>query len=126
MGGQHHAPAALPPGKTRYPLFVQEAGWAPAPVWTCAKDLSPTGIRSPDRPAHSQTLYRLSYPDQGVMLAACNFRLDRVILAILFGFMTSCNLVCGTIYWSKISQPHSLFFLTLEICVCVCIYIYCI
>ena len=21
MGGQHHAPAALPPGKTRYPLY---------------------------------------------------------------------------------------------------------
>jgi hypothetical protein len=27
-----------------------------------AENLSPTGIRSPDRPAHSQSLYRLSYP----------------------------------------------------------------
>jgi hypothetical protein len=28
----------------------------------CAKNLAPTGIRSPDCPAHSQSLYRLSYP----------------------------------------------------------------
>jgi hypothetical protein len=42
--------------------IVQEAGWAPGPVWTCAKNLAPTGIQSPDRPAHSQLLYRLSYP----------------------------------------------------------------
>jgi hypothetical protein len=41
---------------------VQEAGWAPGPVWTCAKNLAPTGISSPDRPARSQSLYRLSYP----------------------------------------------------------------
>jgi hypothetical protein len=60
MGGQHHAPAALPPGKTRYPLH-RRAGWAPGPVWTCAKNLAPTGIRSTDRPARRQSLYRLSY-----------------------------------------------------------------
>jgi hypothetical protein len=28
----------------------------------CAKNLAPTGIRSPDRTACSQSLYRLSYP----------------------------------------------------------------
>jgi hypothetical protein len=27
-------------------------------VWTCAKNLAPTGIRSPDRPACNQSLYR--------------------------------------------------------------------
>ena len=31
--------------------IVQEAGWAPGPVWTGAENLAPTGIRSPDRPA---------------------------------------------------------------------------
>jgi hypothetical protein len=31
--------------------FVQEAGWASGLIWTCAKNLAPTGIRSPDRPA---------------------------------------------------------------------------
>jgi hypothetical protein len=50
----------LRPGKTRYPL--QEAGWASGPVWTGAENLSPTGIRSPDRPARRLSLYRLSYP----------------------------------------------------------------
>jgi hypothetical protein len=31
------------------------------PVWTGAENLAPIGIRSPDRPARSQSLYRLSY-----------------------------------------------------------------
>jgi hypothetical protein len=30
------------------------------PVWTVAENLSPTGIRSPDRPTRSESLYRLS------------------------------------------------------------------
>ena len=42
--------------------IVQEAVWAPGPVWTGAENLTPTGIRSPDRPARSQWLYRLLYP----------------------------------------------------------------
>jgi hypothetical protein len=37
-------------------------GWVGAgPVWTGAENLALTGIRSPDRPACSQSLYRLSY-----------------------------------------------------------------
>ena len=40
--------------------IVQEAGWAPWSVWTGGKS-RPTGIRSPDRRARSQSLYRLSY-----------------------------------------------------------------
>jgi hypothetical protein len=37
--------------------------WGPQyiPVWTGAQNLTPTGIRSPDRPARSQSLYGLSY-----------------------------------------------------------------
>jgi hypothetical protein len=57
--GQRHAPTALPPGKTRYPLY--EGGWAPGPVWISAETLDPTGIRSPDRPARSESLYRLQF-----------------------------------------------------------------
>ena len=49
------------PGKDPVPI-VQEAGWAPGPVRTGAENLVPTGIWSPDRPARSQSLYRLSYP----------------------------------------------------------------
>ena len=54
------------PGKDPVPI-VQEAGWAPGPVWTGAENLAPSGIRSPDRPARSQALYRLSYP-KSIML----------------------------------------------------------
>jgi hypothetical protein len=48
-------------GKVPVPI-VQEAGWAVGSVWTGAENLASTGIRSPDRPARSQSLYRLSYP----------------------------------------------------------------
>jgi hypothetical protein len=43
VGGQLHVSAALPPGKTRYPLYRRLCG-------------------SPERPAGSQSLYRLGYP----------------------------------------------------------------
>jgi hypothetical protein len=61
-------PGRFTPGKDPVPI-VQEAGWAPGPVWMGAKNLVPTGIRSPDRPARSQSLYRLSYPGSHVFLA---------------------------------------------------------
>jgi hypothetical protein len=41
--GQHHAPAAFTPGKDPVPI-VQEAGWAPDPVWIGAENLSPPGF----------------------------------------------------------------------------------
>jgi hypothetical protein len=66
VSGQRHAPAALlPPGKGPPIPIVQEAGWAPEPVWTQRieeKSFAPPGIepRSLSRPARSQTLYCLS------------------------------------------------------------------
>jgi hypothetical protein len=63
VSGQRHAPAAiLPPGKGPPVPIVQEAGWAPEPVWTQRveeKSFAPAGIepRSPGSPARSQTLY---------------------------------------------------------------------
>ena len=53
------------PGKDRVPI-VQETVWAPGPVWTGGKS-RPTGIRSPDRPARSKSLYRLRYPAQPLL-----------------------------------------------------------
>ena len=58
--GGRHALAAFTPGKEPAPI-VQEAGWAPGLVWIGAENLAPTGIRSLDLPAHSESLYRLSY-----------------------------------------------------------------
>ena len=49
------------PGKDPVTI-VQEAGWAPGPVWPGAENLTSTGIRSLDRPTCSQSLYWLSYP----------------------------------------------------------------
>ena len=37
---------------------VQEAGWYSGPVWTGAENLASMEIRSPDRPAPSESLYR--------------------------------------------------------------------
>ena len=55
-------PGCFNPGSDPVPI-VQEAGLASGLVWTGAENLtSPTGIRSPDRPARSESLYRLSYP----------------------------------------------------------------
>ena len=51
-------PGLLYPGKDPVPI-VQEAGWAPGPVWTGGKS-RPHGDSFPDRPARSQSLYRLS------------------------------------------------------------------
>ena len=47
------------PGKDPV-LILQEAGWAPGPVWTGGKS-RPHRNSIPDRPARSQSLYRLSY-----------------------------------------------------------------
>jgi hypothetical protein len=44
------------PGNEPVPS-VQEATWAPAPVWTDAENLAPTWIPFPDRLAHSESLY---------------------------------------------------------------------
>jgi hypothetical protein len=48
------------PGKDPVPN-VQEDWWAPWLVLTGVENLASTGIRSPDRPARNQSLYRLSY-----------------------------------------------------------------
>ena len=42
--------------------IVQEAEGAPGPVWTGAENPASTEIRSPDRPARSESLCRLRYP----------------------------------------------------------------
>jgi hypothetical protein len=51
----------LPPEKTRYPLY-RRLGGPQGRYGQVRKNLAFTGIRSPDRPACNQSLYRLSYP----------------------------------------------------------------
>jgi hypothetical protein len=61
VGGQRHAPAALLPGKTRYPLY-RRLGGSQSRSGQVRKISPPTGIRSMDHPARSESLYRLSSP----------------------------------------------------------------
>ena len=50
-----------PRGRDLVPI-VQEAGWALGSVWKGAENLARTRIRSPGRPARSESLYRLRFP----------------------------------------------------------------
>jgi len=52
--GQPHPLVASTTGKDLVPI-VQEAGWAPGPVWTGRKSY-PHRDSIPDHPAHSQSL----------------------------------------------------------------------
>ena len=47
VGGQRYAPAFLPPGKTRYPLYRRLSG-PQGRFGQVRKIKPPTGIRSPD------------------------------------------------------------------------------
>jgi len=61
VSGQQHAPAALYPRERPGTHFtiLQEAGWAPWPVWTGGRT-RPHRDSILDRPGRSQSLYRLS------------------------------------------------------------------
>jgi hypothetical protein len=68
-------PGRFNPGKDPVST-VQEAGWAPGPILMCAKNLSPTGIRSPDHPDRSQSLYRLSYRAHHIKMVRSNYNVS--------------------------------------------------
>jgi hypothetical protein len=61
VGGQHHLLVVLLLGKTKHPLYGRLGGpqGCSGGVW---KISPPTRIRSQDYPAHSESLYRWSYP----------------------------------------------------------------
>ena len=52
-------PSHFTAGKDPVPI-LKEAGWAPGPAWTGVENLAPTGIRSSDHPARSES-YQPSY-----------------------------------------------------------------
>jgi len=59
------------PGQEPVPI-LQEAGWAPGPVWMGGKS-RPNRDLIPDRPACSQSLYRLSYPAHDLLHASAKY-----------------------------------------------------
>ena len=96
--GQHHAPAALPPGKTRYPLY-RRLGGLQGRSWRVRKIWPPTGIRSPDRPARGESLYRLSYSGPVPRNVGCMNYIQYSLLIILyscFGNVTKCKYLGAT------------------------------
>jgi hypothetical protein len=60
VGGQHHAPADLPPGKTRYPLQKRLCG--PQGRSGRVRKISPPPGSDPRTVQPVQSLWRLSYP----------------------------------------------------------------
>ena len=67
-GGEGSAsrPGRFTPWKEPVPI-VQEAGWAPGPVWTGAENLAPTGILSPDRQARSSVAISTELPGPQIL-----------------------------------------------------------
>ena len=65
------------PGKEPVPI-VQEAGWAPGPVWTGGKSI-------PERSARSQSLYRLSYPAHYIYIYVCVYIYIYIYIYITWG-----------------------------------------
>jgi hypothetical protein len=62
-GGEWSAsrPGRFTAGKDPVPI-VQEAGWAPGPVWTGVENLAPTEIRCQDRSARSSVAIPTELP----------------------------------------------------------------
>jgi len=74
VGGQCHALAALLPGKTQYPLYRRLGGplGRSGQVW---KISPPSRIRSPDRPAHSKSLWQPHYLNPYIYSPHCVYGL---------------------------------------------------
>ena len=70
------------PGKDPVAI-VQEAGWVPGPVWTGGKS-RPYRDSTPDRPARSQSLYRLSYRTHQPIIG---LRIPFKTLLIIYSFL---------------------------------------
>jgi hypothetical protein len=94
MGGQRHAPVPSSPGKNRYPLYRRMGGPQGRP--RRVRKLSPlTGIRSPDRPARRESLYRLSYPGSHLIHTHTHTHIytytvfARVICALVFPILAA-------------------------------------
>ena len=78
MSGQHHAPAAFTPGKDPVPI-VQEAEWAPDPVWIGAENLAPPGFdpRTSKPVASRYTDYSIPAPPNSGKVEINRIRPDR-------------------------------------------------
>ena len=97
----------LPPGKTRYPFYRRlggPQGWSGR-----AENLAPAGIGSPDRPARSESLYRLRYPSPPPSKCMSRYGVFRTATAS-FKILSSSSLInqpcrryCSSVrYWQNL------------------------
>lgn len=93
MSGKWNALATLSPEKRP----GTNRGWAPGPVWTGAKILEITGIRSPGRPVRSESLYRLRFPSP---LESWNGGPDFLKICELLVYVISYHLFSVSFNWS--------------------------
>jgi hypothetical protein len=91
------------PRKDMVPI-VQEAGWAPGPVWTGAENLVPIGIWSPDRPASNQSIYRLRYPAH--IFVILTTKIPKFFFC-LFGIYNFTNVLCVGVFFFFFSLSFS-------------------
>ena len=93
------------PGKDPVPI-LQEPGWAPGSVWGGGKSrLHRDSI--PDRPALSQSLYRLSYPAHRSViwaLSKINVNISQCLIKPLI--KKRCGKLIYSSTQSSISTPH--------------------
>ena len=81
------------PGKDPVPI-LQEAGWTPGPVWTGGKP-RPHRDSIPDRPARSQSLYRLGHPAHSSSIYETKNKLSKIAQNQFVMKSTSSYLVDG-------------------------------
>ena len=106
------------PGKEPVRI-VQKAGWAPGPVWTGGKSC-PHRDSIPDRPACSQSLYRLIYRAHNAAYSTSNLH-DELsggfpVIVRDFMFYTRLSPCFHEINWKLVAMTFSCSIL----CVCVC------
>jgi hypothetical protein len=90
--------------------ILEEAGWVSGPVWTGmekVKSLSVTGLRTPNRQTHIESLYRLRYPPPPQK--NCIFHKVRVLLAVTVARMgdrrNTYRILDENIGWRKNAWP---------------------
>ena len=102
VGGLTPRPAHLIPGNDPV-LIIQGTEWSPGLVWMGAKNLALTGIRTPDLPARSESVYRSLYKRDE--------QLHPTILPVLFpvGFVVD-KVVQGRFFSKYFYFPLPVFF----------------
>ena len=81
VGGQRHTPAALTPGQRPGIRGIRGSVGPRAGLDGCGKSRHPTGTTSPERPASSESVYRLSYhASPSSLRLGCTYWLDSIVV----------------------------------------------